>query len=98
MPVKIKIQTTVKVGHTSYKTATRAAEAWAREVYRVFYDKKKHQLKMYPTNDPAWNARNGYDPRYLVGDPNGIQLNTGMTLMQQRAYRRVLPIFKKILK
>lgn len=84
----------VKIGYRTYRSAKRAAAAYANHLYNVYYRKHKHRIGAYPDQDPVWWARNGFDPQNVVS-AGGLELNTGMTKMEQRIYRRSLPIFQR---
>jgi hypothetical protein len=80
----------------SYKTAKKAPEAWAQNVYWSFADRHAKKIGMAAYHDAAWQDRNGADSQY--NEHHGIFVfNYGPTKMEQKAPRRSYPIFLKLL-
>lgn len=93
---RIKVRVAVRVpGRGLYTKPETAAMAWAYNVGFAMTQRHSAKIGMAAYHDEAWEARNGFDPAKVV-DYGMLQLNTGETKLTMKAYRRALPIFRRI--
>jgi hypothetical protein len=57
---RVKVQTTVTIGGSTYRTAQRAAEAWANWVRIEFHEKHTRRLGYAAYHDWAWVKRTAH--------------------------------------
>lgn len=74
---QVRVQTVVTIAGSTYRTAERAAAAWANWVNISFHERHTERLGYAAYHDAAWAARTAH--------------------FKATAYRRALPIFRKIL-
>ena len=89
---KVKVITAVKIGSSKYSTATGAARAWASMTWIEFMFHKKRTLS--DSAYRAWEQRHAAMSKII--QDGSFQLVYRWNY-EDRAYRRSLKIFKRIL-
>jgi len=95
----VQVVTAVRIGGRSYRTAEGAARAFASEIWEKMLDRRSLKIGHAAHHDTAWyNRQVGNQPTETV-NYQGLTLTvlTGHNAVQERAYRRSIGIFKKVL-